>query len=192
MTSYLRFSAVIIFLIGVLAGCATKEAVKTDTSKSSSATSFPAEMSAPKSTKESSSDNEAKVVVNQIEAKSDEAIENSQTGSENRLDSIYFDFDSYLLSTDARNTLSRNANWLRNNSGVSVLIEGHADERGSDEYNLALGEKRAGAARRYIETLGVKGERVKIISYGEEKPATAGHDEESWAKNRRAEFVVVK
>jgi peptidoglycan-associated lipoprotein len=110
----------------------------------------------------------------------------------NRLDTVYFDFDSCLLNVEARNTLTRNARWLDENRRTRVIIEGHADERGSDEYNLALAEKRALAAQRYIETLGANPGRMETISYGENQPAVTGHDEATWAKNRRVEFIIVK
>lgn len=108
------------------------------------------------------------------------------------LDPVYFDFDSYILRADARDALTRNFRWLSENKLTRVIIEGHADERGSDEYNLALAEKRAIAAKRYIETLGVNPDRLQTISYGENKPAMAGHYETSWAKNRRVEFVIAE
>ena len=103
---------------------------------------------------------------------------------------IHFDFDSYVLSSKARKTLTQNAEVMKALSGLKVRIEGHCDERGSDEYNLALGERRAQAAMNYLSTLGVPASRMSTISYGEEKALDPGHDEASWAKNRRAEFVA--
>ncbi len=103
---------------------------------------------------------------------------------------IHFDFDSYVLTASARKTLAQNAEVLKALSGVKVRIEGHCDERGSDEYNLALGERRAQAAMNYLATLGVPASRMSTISFGEEKPLDPGHDESAWAKNRRAEFVA--
>lgn len=108
------------------------------------------------------------------------------------LQKVYFNFDSTALSDESRNALSKNADLLAKQPGVNVRIEGNCDERGSDEYNLALGERRAKAARDYLVNLGVKAERISIISYGEEKPADPGHDEAAWSKNRRDEFVIVK
>jgi peptidoglycan-associated lipoprotein len=111
---------------------------------------------------------------------------------ENELQKIYFNFDSAALSDEARSALTKNADLLNKNANVSIRIEGNCDERGSDEYNLGLGERRAKAARDYLVSLGVKGERLSVISYGEEKPADPGHDEAAWSKNRRDEFTVVK
>lgn len=113
--------------------------------------------------------------------------------SEAILEKIHFDFDSYLLSYAARDTLSKNAEYLLNkNTAVKIQIEGHCDEHGSGEYNLALGEKRAQAAFNYLETLGVPSAQLSVISYGKEMPLNNGHDEAAWAQNRRAEFVVIK
>jgi peptidoglycan-associated lipoprotein len=106
-----------------------------------------------------------------------------------RLETIYFDFDSFILSGDARAKLERNARRLQAASAGRITIEGHTDERGSDAYNLALGEKRARAAMAYLHHLGVAGEQMTVISYGEERPAESGQDEEAWSKNRRAEFM---
>ncbi len=103
---------------------------------------------------------------------------------------IHFDFDQYVLTDDAKSTLVGNAGLLRAAPAVKVLIEGHCDERGSDEYNLALGEKRALATKNYLVSLGVAAERLAIISYGEEKPVDPAHTKEAWAKNRRADFKV--
>lgn len=107
------------------------------------------------------------------------------------LDKIYFDFDSAGLSESARGTLTKNAAVLTKEPTVKIRIEGNCDERGSSEYNLALGERRAKAAQQYLVTLGIKPDRLSIISYGKEKPAVRGDDESAWARNRRDEFVVV-
>lgn len=104
---------------------------------------------------------------------------------------VYFDFDSYTLDERAKETLSYDANWMQRYPTTKILIEGHTDERGSVAYNLALGERRAVAARDYLVTLGIARQRLSTISYGEERPADPGHNEEAWAKNRRAHFVVV-
>lgn len=108
------------------------------------------------------------------------------------LDSIYFDFDSPILSHEARKILANNAEKLKKASNVMVRIEGNCDERGSDEYNLALGERRAKSALQYLAALGVSEKRLSIVSYGKEKPVALMHDEASWAKNRRDEFVITK
>jgi len=103
---------------------------------------------------------------------------------------IFFDFDQYDLRTDARATLDRKATFLNQNSSVRSQIEGHCDERGTNEYNLALGERRANAAKQYLTTAGVSAARLSTISYGEERPLDPGRNEAAWARNRRAHFVI--
>jgi peptidoglycan-associated lipoprotein len=106
------------------------------------------------------------------------------------LGDVFFDFDKSALRTDAVAQLKTNAEWMKVNASRNVTIEGHCDERGTNEYNLALGERRANSTKSYIVNLGVDAARLKTVSYGEEKPFAAGHDEEAWAQNRRAHFVA--
>jgi peptidoglycan-associated lipoprotein len=106
------------------------------------------------------------------------------------LTDAYFDTDKADLRDETRDTLARNAAWLRQHATVKVLIEGHCDERNTAEYNLALGWRRANAAKDYIVSLGVEADRIATISYGEEKPFASGGNEAAWAQNRRAHFVV--
>ncbi len=103
---------------------------------------------------------------------------------------VFFAFDSAALNEEAREVLRFKASWLQQNPGVNIIIEGHTDERGTGEYNLALGERRALTARDFLVNLGISPERVRTVSYGEERPADPGHDEEAWARNRRAHFVI--
>lgn len=112
----------------------------------------------------------------------------ADTQQQVELERIHFAFDKYDLDTEARQTLQNNALYLEQNPDTSIILEGHCDERGSDEYNLALGEKRARAAAEYLENLGVDNDRIRTISYGEEKPLDPASNEEAWALNRRAEF----
>lgn len=107
------------------------------------------------------------------------------------LRTIYFDYDRSEIRADQRPTLQANAAWLREHADVMILIEGHCDERGTREYNLSLGDRRAAASRDYMMSLGIGAERIEMITYGEERPVDAGHDESGWARNRRGEFVVV-
>lgn len=106
------------------------------------------------------------------------------------LEPVYFDYDKSNIRADQRGRMERNAAFLKANSEAGVLVEGNCDERGTNEYNMALGERRALSAKKYLETLGVSGSKLKTISYGEEKPLLYGHDELSWAQNRRDDFVL--
>jgi len=103
---------------------------------------------------------------------------------------VYFEFDSSALLPEAQEVLKRKAAWLRANPGTSVIVEGHCDERGTNEYNLALGDRRAESAKSFLADLGISGYRLTTVSYGEERPVDPGQNEESWAKNRRAHFVI--
>ena len=114
----------------------------------------------------------------------------SDSGTAGGLQTVYFGFDSSTLGSDAQTALKANAEFLKTNASVDVQIEGHADERGGIQYNLALGEKRAKAVREYLVALGVAQKRIGVVSYGKEKQVAFGHDEGAWEKNRRANFVV--
>lgn len=105
---------------------------------------------------------------------------------------IYFAFDKYDLLHYARVVLKDKAAWLRANASYSLWIEGHCDERGTSEYNLALGERRADSAMKFLVALGISKNRIKTISYGEERPADLAHNDQAWTKNRRAEFKLFK
>jgi peptidoglycan-associated lipoprotein len=105
------------------------------------------------------------------------------------LAAIYFELDSDALTQQARETLTGNARYLERHGDVTVQIEGHCDERGTTEYNIALGERRARVARDYLSKLGVSGARIDVISYGKERPVAHGSNEDAWAQNRRGEFV---
>ncbi len=114
------------------------------------------------------------------------------TPASSPLKDAFFDFDRYDLSADARGVLRANADWLKSNPSVRVEIEGHCDERGTSDYNLALGAKRAQAAREYLASLGIAPDRLTTTSYGEEIPVCQESSESCWRQNRRARFVVVE
>jgi peptidoglycan-associated lipoprotein len=116
----------------------------------------------------------------------------SDGGKIQGLYTVNFDYDKSALNSDARKKLADNAEWIKTHTNFTVQIEGHTDERGSVEYNLALGERRAKAVKGYLETLGVESKRMTVISYGEEKPLEAGSSEAAWSKNRRANFVPLQ
>ncbi|MFW2831007.1 peptidoglycan-associated lipoprotein Pal [Sphingomonas sp. ID0503] len=106
-------------------------------------------------------------------------------------DTVHFGTDSYDVDDEAKAILDKQAAWLTTNSGKTVTIEGHCDERGTREYNLALGDRRANAAKNYLVSRGISAGRVSTISYGKERPAAQGSDESAWAENRRAVTVLV-
>ena len=105
---------------------------------------------------------------------------------------VLFDYDKYDIRPDGRAVLDSITPWLKENKSVKILIEGHCDDRGTNEYNLALGEKRAKAAKNYLISKGISSKRISIITYGEEKPTCLAHNESCWQKNRRAHFVITK
>lgn len=103
----------------------------------------------------------------------------------------FFAYNESTLSSDAQNALQTSASWLKKNPQYNLLIEGHCDERGTEQYNLALGDHRANTAKEYLMTLGIDSARIRTVSYGEERPFDPGHDESAWAKNRRDHLVLV-
>jgi len=170
-------------------GCANKETVKKE-----EAVVPVVEKTVPPKPVEQAKPVEQPKPVEQVQPAVSAAVPAEKTApAEIKLETAYFDFDKSDLRQDTRDVLSKNAeSILKSMPSAKILIEGHCDERGSAEYNLALGERRAISAQKYLTTLGVKSERLSVISYGKEKPAVSGNDEAAWAKNRRAEFVVVK
>jgi len=114
-----------------------------------------------------------------------------EIGYSGAMQTIYFEFDKYTLSDEAREILKENAQWLKSKKSIKVQVEGHCDNRGSEEYNLALGQKRAESVRKYLLDLGVAASRLTTLSYGEEKPLDKIDAEEAWSKNRRAEFIII-
>ena len=180
----MRGARCLIFVAGTLftAGCATEAAKKPETTpqQSSGEASGAARAGAGKS-----------AVSRQAGSGSSslDALREGKQAVSGPLKNIYFEFDKYDLSSEARTILKANADWLRANPGASVEIEGHCDERGTTEYNLALGAKRARAAMDYLVTLGVGPDRIKTISYGEETPVCQDKSEDCYQKNRRDRFV---
>jgi peptidoglycan-associated lipoprotein len=178
----------LIGLIILAAGCAPSTTKKDDTASAPSAGSGPKAGTSPSAgegkrgtARESTTDRSS---LDQLkEGKSPET-----TGP---LKDILFDFDSHNLRADARDILRANADWLKRNPASRVEIEGHCDERGTNEYNLALGAKRAQSAKDFLATLGIGADRLSTISYGEEIPVCKEASEDCWQRNRRARFVVL-
>lgn len=184
--SMVGFFLILLSVSLLVGGCAKKELVKSEEPMKT-------ETNAPETTPVKPGALPEQNVQEPTVVKEDSGDKAAQTTAESALGTVYFDFDSYVLSQTGRDTLKGNAEYLlKQNPSIKVQVEGHCDERGSDEYNLALGEKRAKAALNYLVTLGVPAERLSFISYGKEKPADLGHDEAAWAKNRRDQFAVTK
>lgn len=138
-------------------------------------------------------------VTSESAVKSEEPAEGIRTAdqiSEGRTSApmlpIYFDFDRYNIRNDMKSRIDNNAKFLMDNPQIRIEIQGNCDERGSSEYNLALGEKRAKAAKGYLTKLGVAADRIDVVSFGKEQPLDPGHNEAAWAKNRRDDFVIIK
>lgn len=115
----------------------------------------------------------------------------SDSGTIAGLSTVFFDYDQSAITTEARRLLAQNAEWIKNNTNVAVQIEGHCDARGTVEYNIALGERRAIAVKNYLVSLGIDGKRLSVISYGKERPVAQGDTDDAYSKNRRANFVPV-
>ena len=186
------FYGVVAFSVTLLltAGCATKDVVKKDEGIVPAPAVKQADQS--KSNVTTTKQSPTTAVPQPVPTTSSTSVKASPSSQlQSALDKIYFDYDSASLTETARKTLTRNASLLMKDTTAKVRIEGNCDERGSAEYNVALGEQRARAALQYLKTLGVKPERLFTLSYGKDKPAVVGSNEAAMAKNRRDEFVVL-
>lgn len=175
------FLAVILTLVAL--GCAEKKVVK------------PSEMPQTGTTEEMGKEGEAskeKVTEQQMAKVESKEVPSKVEEVSGMFPDIRFDYDKYDLREDAKPVLKSLADYLIKNPSAKVLIEGHCDERGTSEYNLGLGDKRAKAAKDYLLSLGVPSSRISAISYGKEKPHCTEHAEQCWAKNRRDQFVILK
>jgi len=165
----------------IMAGCPKKTVVKEEPSiKKEEALAKP----------EAKREQGAKEFEKSLVAKKEPGIEGEVLESK-LLKDIHFDFDKYNIRPGDAEILNENAVLLKKYSKVKIQIEGHCDERGTVEYNLALGERRANATKNYLVSLGVSADRISTISYGKERPLDPGHNEEAWAKNRRAHTVIL-
>jgi len=166
----------------LLAACETASTTSSDSASDSASSSAAGSSSASASSSDSSTS-----------ASSSSSAANALSPAEKLAkvgNTVFFDFDSAALSYDAQVTLSRQAAFLQLNPEAVVVIEGHCDERGTREYNLALGDRRASAARDFLLAKGIDAARIRTVSYGKERPAMLGSNEEAWAKNRRAATVL--
>ena len=180
-----------------VAACETASQITTDSAGDSTASSSSSTASASGSSSSGSSGSSSTSSTPSSGSSSSSASSSAAAGTDSAADklasignTVYFSYDSAALDGNSQATLYRQAAFLNGNPSLTVTIEGHCDERGTREYNLALGERRAAAARDYLLAQGVDPARIKVISYGKERPAMAGSNEESWAKNRRAATVL--
>jgi peptidoglycan-associated lipoprotein len=189
--TWIGFFIVLAFTLSVFVGCAEKKAVVKEgaavtddqAAKDAAAKAEADRLARERAEREAAERAKAGEQSAKVEAAATAATEDA-------IKDIYFDFDKSNIRPDAREVLKANAdNFLKNNA-ASIVIEGNCDERGTAEYNMALGQRRAQEAKKYLVNLGVKGSKIKAISYGKEKPIDSGHDEDAWAKNRRDHFVV--
>ena len=181
----------------LLAGCAAKQQETEQAAVDSTAIKMAEQARADSLAKvreEARQDSIAKVEAEQrrLEAERMEAQRKAaeEKAAKESVQTVYFDFDKSALSEAARTTLQQNAELIRKYPDWKVVVEGHTDERGSTEYNLALGERRASSVKDYYVNYGIAPDRIEIVSYGEERPAVEGHNEKAWSQNRRAVTVI--
>ena len=178
----------LVIFVGFLAPSCGKKEIKTQPVMSEDEARRRAEEEARKR------EQERQAAIREEQLREDQLREESQRSQSTREmfenEDILFEFDSASLSVEAQDILRAKAAWLRENPRARVIIEGHCDERGTNEYNLALGDRRAFSAKAFLVDLGIDESRLTTISYGEEKPIASGSTEEAWAKNRRAHFVI--
>lgn len=180
--SLLYLSFVLLVGIATLWGCPKKAEVTTSPEAQTQA-----EKVTPSATPAPST--EATTAEAKPEVKSEGSTEKAGAMAEG-LKPIYFDFDKSFIRDDAKTVMKANAEWLKANPKAKIKIEGNCDERGTQEYNQALGQRRAASAKKYLTEMGVSGHRISLISYGKEKPICSAHEETCWQKNRRDDFVV--
>jgi peptidoglycan-associated lipoprotein len=205
--TWIGLLVVLVFSLSMFAGCAEKKAVvkegsaqdqqmaadqaaKDAAAKDKAAADAAAKEAADRLAREQAEREAAERLAREKASKEQVAKVEAATVAVDAVKDIYFDFDKSNIRPDAREVLKANTDYFLKNSAASMIVEGHCDERGTAEYNMALGQRRAQEAKKYLVNLGVKGSAIKAISYGKERPVDAGHDEAAWAKNRRAHFEV--
>jgi peptidoglycan-associated lipoprotein len=180
------------FSLTLFSGCAEKKAVVKDEAvqeqKAATAQATPAADDEAARRAKEEADREAALKAQA--AKDAAAKRNAAALADLNIQNIYFDFDKSTIRPDAREILKANADLFTKNSAATIVVQGHCDERGTAEYNMALGERRAQETKQYLVNLGIASSRIETISYGEERPLDPGHDEKAWAQNRRADFLL--
>ncbi|MBC7469248.1 MAG: peptidoglycan-associated lipoprotein Pal [Ramlibacter sp.] len=181
-----RFGASILCASAILAGCSSAPVAKSSTQSAAVATAVPKSAPAP-----ATSDVPAPVALSSVtSATLPQHLDPKSSISKER--SVYFDFDVFAVKSEYSGLIDRHGRYLQAKPVLSIKIEGHADERGSAEYNLALGQKRAHAVLQALKIYGVKDGQMEAVSWGSERPKTTGHDEAAWAEDRRADLVYPK
>jgi peptidoglycan-associated lipoprotein len=193
MKKSIIFLCLVVFVLAY-AGCAGKQLVKSDGTASAQNNSASKQNEQTNTVRKSAIQNEQTNVAGESvkQNNSKEQTTKAQMAEEitTNLRDIHFDFDQYSISQEDRKILSSHADYLLKNKNVKIIIEGNCDERGTTEYNLALGDRRAQEAKKFLVNSGVDKQRIETISYGKERPLDPDHNEEAWAKNRRDHFVV--
>jgi peptidoglycan-associated lipoprotein len=188
-----RLTVPVVFVaLALLAGCGGKKrppAVLTDPGQRPGAGAYPAATATPEPEQPVTEGPDITAVPSNNPSGEDFSV-NDATGENGPLEDIRFEYDRAELSDEARATLEKHGLWLQNHRAAKVTVEGHCDERGTVDYNLALGDKRARAVKDYLASLGVAGDRMHTVSYGKERPLDPSSTEQAFAKNRRAHFVV--
>jgi peptidoglycan-associated lipoprotein len=181
-------------LFFVISGCAPSSSNRPELTQSAASAAGPQSTQPRSGEGQSGSTKESNLAGSSGSASSLDQLrdgKSSATSASSPLKDVYFDYDKYDLRGDARDVLRANADWIKNNPAARIEIEGHCDDRGTNEYNLALGAKRAQSVKEYLTTLGITSERLSTISYGAEIPVCKDQNENCWRQNRRARFVVV-
>ena len=184
--TFVGIFVVLIFGLTIFTGCAEKKSVVTNSAAQDQEVA-PAQKAA--QTTDTSKLSDTINPKNDTTGGQSASVETTATPEDSVRD-INFDFDSSIIRPDAREILKGNADFLLKNRAATIVIEGHCDERGTAEYNMALGQRRAQETKKYLVNLGIKESTIRTISYGEERPLDPGNTEEAWAKNRRAHFLI--
>ena len=182
-------TVLLVFSLAIITGCPTKPPAPATTTPPPVEKIEPAPSPAPEKVVEPPPRPYVEPKVTETEI--DDLIRR-QNSSREFLRTIRFDFDKYDIRDDQVPVLQSNASWLKAHSDLKVVVQGHCDERGTIEYNLSLGDRRARSVKKYLADLGVSEDRMRTVSYGKERPIDPGHDEDAWAKNRRGEFELEK
>ncbi|TWI71782.1 peptidoglycan-associated lipoprotein [Desulfobotulus alkaliphilus] len=190
--SWVRFGLVLaVPCVMVLASCAGKTG-GTDLAEQEMAEQLRQEEEAARlaAEEEARKAEEARIAAERLEREKAEARKKAEAKAAFLEQHVHFEFDSFALTSEAMKVLDAKVAWLRNNPEVKIIVEGHCDERGTREYNLALGDRRARSVKQYLVDSGIADARIATISYGEERPLDPAQNEAAWAKNRRAQFVI--